>query len=238
MSKSSVVVFITVSILLLVGVFFVFMIADVVPLSNLNMNNDIAQNNDGIEIMQGARENDPLISSTKEIYYSYLDESDPERGNSEAEIVILEFGDFECVYCAQMEEVLIPVLSEYGDRVKLVWKDFPNPVHLQAKAAALSARCAQEQDKFWEYHDYLFANQEDLSRELYNNIALELELDLPEFNSCLDSQKYIKKVGQGLSDGQNLGADATPYLFVGNTIVDQVISADELKGIIRRELGN
>ncbi|MFH1890238.1 MAG: thioredoxin domain-containing protein [Candidatus Kuenenbacteria bacterium] len=233
MTKSSITTFITISIILLVGVFFVFMIAGFLagqPNTNL-----VQPSEEKVE--DNLQRKDPLITSAEDIYLSFVKQDDPIRGDAMAKLVILEFGDFECAYCLQIQESLINILADFEGQVKFVWKDFPNPSHLQARIAALAARCADEQGKFWEFHDYLFTNQDELSRELYNKIALELDLDLKQFNSCLDSQKYIEKVGQGLVDGQKLGVDATPYLFIGNSIVDFAASEEELKGVIRGELG-
>ena len=164
-------------------------------------------------------------------------EEDPVRGGDSADFVILEFGDFECPYCRDLSTRLSRVVAEFAPRIQLVWKDFPNPIHLQARQAALAARCAQEQGKFWEYHDYLFANQDNLSRDSYNKIALELNLNLADFNRCLDGNDRIEVVGQGLIDGQKLGVDATPYLFIGNRAVDYAIKEKELRAIIKEELG-
>lgn len=236
MNRNHVITFIIISIVILIGVFFVIMMANF--LSELNTNviqTDLEQKSDDLNIGGGK---DPLVTSNKDIYYSVFDKNDPVRGSQNARLYILEFGDFECPYCEQMAVVLAEALVEFKEDISLVWKDFPNPVHLQARGAALAARCAGEQGKFWEYHDYLFANQDSLSREVYNQIALELDLDLPQFNNCLETEKYIEQVGQGLVDGQKLEVDATPYLFIGNTKVDQAISKEQLAGIIRRELGN
>lgn len=180
---------------------------------------------------------DPLITSVSKLYESMIRENDPVRGNDGADFVILEFGDFECPYCRDLSTRLSRVVAEFAPQIKLVWKDFPNPIHLQARPAALAARCAQEQGKFWEYHDYLFANQDNLSRDLYNKIALELNLNLADFNRCLDGNNKIEAVGQGLTDGQKLGVDATPYLFIGNKVIDYAITEKELREIIKKELG-
>jgi len=177
-----------------------------------------------------------LITPASKIYMSIIDESDPVRGSGSAQLTILEFGDFECPYCQSVSEDLSRVLVEYQGRVNLVWKDFPSPSHANARTAALAARCAEDEGKFWQYHDYLFVNQEELSRELYNDIALELKLDLARFNKCLDNSEKIELVGQGLTDGQAIGVDATPYFFIGNKKYDYALTYGELRKIIDSEL--
>ncbi|OIO17409.1 hypothetical protein COV56_03635 [Candidatus Kuenenbacteria bacterium CG11_big_fil_rev_8_21_14_0_20_37_9] len=233
MVKISATTFIIISIILLVCVFFVFMIAGFfVSRPNANSVQTNIQNQTG-----NINGKDPMVTSAEEVYMSFLRDSDPVRGDGQADLLVLEFGDFECPYCFDMYSALIKVLADFDGQIGLVWKDFPNPMHLQARNAALSARCAQEQGKFWEYHDYLFVNQDELSRDMYNKIAIELGLNLEQFNTCLDSSKYIEELGQGLQDGQKLGVDGTPYLFIGNSKVDSLISEEELAGVIRKEFG-
>ncbi len=234
MNKSSVVTFITVSIVLLVGVFFIWMM-----MSFWDGGEDInIIQPSSEEVQDNQQQIDPLVTSAEDVYLALVGEDDPLRGDQGIELLILEFGDFECPYCSQIQESLINILAKFDGKVGLVWKDFPNPSHPQARLAALASRCAEEQGKFWQYHDYLFVNQDQLSRELYNQLALELDLDLQLFNSCLETQKYIKKVGQGLEDGQRLGVDATPYLFIGKSVIDFAASQEEIEGVIRKELKN
>lgn len=192
----------------------------------------------GNDIVLSEAANDPLVTSATKVYKSFIRPDDPMRGTQNAKLMILEFGDFECPYCAQIYLDVIKVLDEHRGQVGLIWKDFANPNHLNAKYAAMAARCAADQGKFWEYHDYLFENQSALSRELYNQIALELNLDLASFNSCLDNQDKMKYIGQGLEDGQRLGVEATPTLFIGNTKIDFALTYDELKEVVEYELRN
>lgn len=175
---------------------------------------------------------DPLITAGEQFL---LRSTDPVWGESTARIRIIEFGDFQCVYCAQMQSTLAEVLEEYSGQVRLIWKDFPNPLHAEAQNAALAARCAERQGKFWQYHDYLFANQASLGRELYNKIALQLDFDLASFNRCLDNKETLGLVGEGLTDGQNFGVDATPYLIIGNEVYNYALGIDELRQILDRQ---
>ena len=236
MNNKQVVIFAIISVMLLGGIFLVSALSYMGALSGIESEKAIETVEEEYEFRLS--DIDPLITPASKLYLSLIGEDDPVRGDEAAEIVILEFGDFECGYCAQLYSNLVEILNEYQGQVKLVWKDFPNPSHLQARIAALAVRCAQEQGRFWEYHDYLFANQDDLSRELYNQIALEMGLDLAEFNSCVDSQEYIQMVGQGLVNGQELGVDATPYLFINNRKFDYALSYEELRGVIEGELRN
>lgn len=231
MTNRQYITFALVSILLLVSVFFVWLVSD---FGNNNESLPVANKSDNSQ--SDDLKTDPLITSTKELYSSLINENDPVRGSGAAGLVILEFGDFECFYCQAIFPNLVKILSEYHGRVKLIWKDFPNPSHLNARDAALAARCAGDQDKFWEYHDYLFANQAEMSREMYNQIALELGLDLSRFNKCLDGQEKIELIGQGLEDGQKLGVDATPYIFIGNKQFNYALTYEELKKVVEEEI--
>lgn len=221
-----------VGVVILVGIFLLWGLAG---LFSLNEASNVAPGSGaGEEPVAKTTGPDLLITAASKLYTSLILPSDPRLG--EGDLVILEFGDFECPYCAQVYPELRKIVNEYPNKITLAWKDFPNPVHLNARTAALSARCAAAQGKFWEYHDYLFANQASLSRETYNKIALELNLDLATFNECVDKQEKISEVGQGLVDGQKLDVDATPYLFIGNKRYDYALTYEELKEVVEEEL--
>lgn len=182
---------------------------------------------------------DPLVTKsdlvTSALGIPAVLETDPLKGPSQAQLTIIEYGDFECSFCAQLAPVLDEVLAEH-DQVRVVWKDLPNPAHLQARQAANAARCAQAQGKFWPYHDLLFANQDNLGPELYLQIAEVLELELSGFSSCLGAQTFDALASQGLSDANTYNIDATPYLFVGRQRLDRLVSLPELQTIINQEL--
>jgi protein-disulfide isomerase len=227
MMKNRKVIFLTIlSILVLVAFFILTSIVSRLTSDGLSGNLDNEQINKNIGQPAGQ---DPLVTPGDRFL---LRESDPIFGETKAKVRIVEFGDFQCPYCADMRQTLATVLPEFKNRVSLIWKDFVNPSHPEAKNAAIAARCAQEQNKFWEYHDYLFMNQDELSREIYNKIALELGLNLSEFNKCVDGRKTVELVGQGMEDGQIFGVDATPYLIIGNKVYNYALTPDELRQIL------
>ncbi|MBI2573521.1 thioredoxin domain-containing protein [Candidatus Woesearchaeota archaeon] len=146
----------------------------------------------------------------------------PIKGNTNAPVTIVEFSDFECPFCGKFFEETYPQLEkEYikTGKVKLVFMDFPLSFHPQAQPAALAAACANEQGKFWEYHDLLFKNQELLSAENYQKWATDLELDATKFKTCVDSQKYLKEVQKDLTDGQEYGVSGTPAFFINGKLL-------------------
>ena len=126
----------------------------------------------------------------------------------------------------------------YGDKVKLVWKDFPlTSIHPEAFKASEAAHCAGVQGKYWEYHDRLFVNQRALQVEALKKHAIDLGLDSGAFNACLDSGKYRERVSNGLEEGTALGVGSTPSVFINGRLVMgaqpfevfQVIIDDELQ---------
>lgn len=161
--------------------------------------------------------------------------SDPVKGSIDPTLTIIEFGDFECPYCGDLALALDAALLDYPE-VQVVWKDLPNPTHINARPAASAARCAQEQGSFWEFHDFLFTNQETLGTELYTGIAQELQLDSDAFAACVAENRYGNIVNAGFDIADDYGVTGTPYLFVGETRVDQGISYETLASIIEESL--
>ena len=150
----------------------------------------------------------------------YVDD-DPFLGDKKAPVTIVEFSDFQCPYCARFrQQTFDQIKQEYivTGKVRFVYRDFPlSSIHPMAQKAAEAAECADEQNKFWEYHDGIFANQASLSIDNMKKWAKDLGLDSSKFNSCLDSEKYANEVRNDLSDATKTGGQGTPYFLVGNT---------------------
>jgi protein-disulfide isomerase len=163
--------------------------------------------------------------------------ADPFYGNEKAPVTIVEFSDFQCPYCQRAMPTLRRIQQTYGDRVRVVWKDFPlTRIHPQAAKAAEAARCAEEQGKFWPYHDRLFANQDALMVDDLKKHAQDVALDTARFNSCLDSAKYATRVREGLDAGTVLGVSSTPTLFVNGRVMPGAYPYEELAAVIDEEL--
>lgn len=159
--------------------------------------------------------------------------SDPMMGNPEAPVTIVEFGDFQCSYCAEMSPVLEKLVKKYPEKIKLIWKDAPNTqLHSQAVSAAQAAHCANEQEKFWEYHENLFANQNQLSRDLYLQLARGLNLQMSNFEECLINEKYASTVQDNLQEAMALQIDGTPYYFIGDKRFSGTASLEELEKLV------
>ncbi|MEK7189757.1 MAG: DsbA family protein [Patescibacteria group bacterium] len=141
--------------------------------------------------------------------------ADPILGPTNAQITIVEYADFRCPHCAEANFELKKIIAAYPDKVRWVWKDFPflPPINVTWLAHE-SARCAEKQGKFWEYHDALFMNQNNLSRENLLALAKEFKLDENLFVQCLESGQTKPLVQRGFEEGKAVGVDGAPYFFV------------------------
>jgi len=149
-------------------------------------------------------------------------DDDPALGQADAPVVIVEFSDFQCPYCARFARQTFPQIKrEYIDtgKVKLVFRDFPLSFHKNAALAAEAAQCAYEQDAFWEMHDRIFAGQSEWAgsseaKQIFIQYAEELGLDRGRFRECLDSGRYQEEVRQDFKDGASYGVTGTPTFFI------------------------
>jgi len=116
----------------------------------------------------------------------------PSKGPKDAKVTIVEFSDFQCPYCGKGREIIDEVVKTYGDKVRVVFRDFPLSFHDHAQKAAEASHCAEEQGKFWQMHDWMFQNQDKLAIEALKEGAKGLGLDVSKFDACLTSSKYAK----------------------------------------------
>lgn len=157
----------------------------------------------------------------------------PIRGEADAAVTIIEFGDFECEPCSTLEMSLAQAMIEYPGKIRVVWKDFPNAkLHPNAMTAAAAARCAAEQSAFWEYHDLLLANQLSINDSAYVPFAAQLGLDLDLFQSCLKARNVDPIVKRDLEEALRLGIGSTPFMFINGRRVEGAIPYEQLKGFI------
>lgn len=143
---------------------------------------------------------------------------DPARGPQTAPITIVEFSDFQCPYCRSWEQQVWPQLqAAYGSQIRLVYRDFPlTSIHPEAKPAAEAAECANEQGKYWQFHDLLFTGADNLGRDTYLDHAATLGLDIARFTECIDTNRYAAEVEADIQDGLALGVQGTPTFIIGN----------------------
>src|SRR5262249_967332 len=132
----------------------------------------------------------------------------------------VEFSDYQCPYCARLAPTLAKIRQNYGDRVRIVWKDFPlEDIHPRALELAGAARCAGEQNKYWEFHDRVFSNQGVAGSAPSDDYPKALGMSAPKFTDCIKSKRHAKAITEGQDAGHILGVDSTPTMFINGRMV-------------------
>ncbi len=160
--------------------------------------------------------------------------ADPALGPTNAQITIVEYADFRCPHCAEVNFELKKIIAAYPDKVRWVWKDFPflPPVNVTWLAHE-AARCAEKQGKFWEYHDTLLMNQNNLSRENLLALAKEFKLDENLFVQCLESGQTKPLIQRGFEEGKAVGVDGAPYFFVNGEKWKGEMTAEKIGDLLK-----
>jgi protein-disulfide isomerase len=160
----------------------------------------------------------------------------PSRGPDNAKVTIVEFSDFQCPFCGRAHDTVEEVMSAYAGKVRLVFRQFPLEFHENAPKAAEAALCANEQSKFWDYHDVLFKNQQKLKVEDLKAHAASMGLDAAKFNECLDSGRMAAVVKEDQAAGSKVGVNGTPAFFINGTMLSGAQPLEEFKKVIDAEL--
>jgi protein-disulfide isomerase len=161
----------------------------------------------------------------------------PTKGPKNAPITIVEFSDYQCPFCIQAEKTVEDVLAAYPGKIRLVYRDFPLPMHPLAPKAAEASHCADSQGKYWEMHDKMFGAQGKLEVDNLKKYAREVGLDGDKFDKCLDSGDMAKVVDEHHKAGEKLGVSGTPAFFVNGRFLNGAQPIDEFKSLIDAELG-
>jgi protein-disulfide isomerase len=159
----------------------------------------------------------------------------PARGPDKAPITIIEFSDYQCPYCKRAHVTVEQVMQTYGDKVKLVYRDYPLPFHENARPAAEAAACANAQGKFWEYHQKLWGAS-DLSTEKLKAMAGEIGLDQKKFDECLAKQEFKAVIDKDIADGASVGVSGTPAFFINGRMLSGAQPFEKFKEVIDEEL--
>jgi protein-disulfide isomerase len=159
----------------------------------------------------------------------------PVRGRADAPVMVVEYSDYECPYCQQIQPALDKLAAEYDGKVSFALKDFPLPMHANALKAAEAAHCAGSQGKYWEYHDLLFTTKQADLPSLKNH-ARALKLDGPAFDKCLDSGQQGDLVKAQGMEAQGLGLPGTPGFFVNGRFLTGNVSVEMLRQVVEEEL--
>jgi protein-disulfide isomerase len=161
----------------------------------------------------------------------------PTVGPAEAPVTIVEFSDFECPFCRRTQPVLDQIEETYGDRIRMVYRQFPlNDIHPRAQKAAEASLCANDQGEFWPMHDALFAEPIELEVASLKFKATELGLDVPAFNECLDSGRHAGRVRTDLRAGMAAGVTGTPTIYINGRPVSGAQEFATYSAIIEDEL--
>jgi protein-disulfide isomerase len=192
---------------------------------------------------------------TKDPYQVLMSKIDlagrPVRGNRNAKVIVVNYDDFECPYCARMHATLFPeLLKEYGDRVAFVYKDYPlTEIHPWAIHAAVDANClaAQNSDAYWGFADDIHASKPQVDQEktaaarfdAIDKIAFlqgqKHNLDVPKLEACIKAQNE-DAVRASMKEADNLGVDATPTLFINGQKIDGLVPVSELRSALNGAL--
>lgn len=191
------------------------------------------------------------LDITKDPYAELMKKIDvtgrPTRGNKDAKVVAVNFDDFECPFCSRMHQTLFPELyKEYGDKVLFIYKDYPlSTIHPWAMHAAVNANClaAQNADAYWDFADFIHANQKDVNSEKKGDPQFALldkstllqgqkhNLDMAKLQACVSAQ-HDDAVKASVKEGDALGIDATPTMYVNGQRVDGALPIDEVRAIL------
>lgn len=164
-------------------------------------------------------------------------EDSPVRGAQDAQVTVVEFGDFECPACGALHPALQQIKEKYKDQpVRFVYRQYPLPQHPNAALSAEASLAAHAQGKFWELHDLMFENQTNLEREDIQGYAQQLGLNMDQFNNALDDHTYEDQVEHDIRDGRAAGVQGTPTLFINGIRYTQAYSIDGLSAQIDQAL--
>ncbi|HZN01981.1 MAG TPA: thioredoxin domain-containing protein [Candidatus Polarisedimenticolia bacterium] len=164
-------------------------------------------------------------------------DDDPAKGGgTSAPVTIVEFSDYQCPYCSRAENVVDEVMKKYGEKVRLVYRDYPLSFHQNAETAAMASECAEEQGKFWEMHKAMFGNQQKLTAADLVETAGTIGIDKDKFKTCLDSGQFRPEVQKDFQDGQKAGVTGTPTFFINGVMIVGARDVASFSDIIDREL--
>ncbi len=143
----------------------------------------------------------------------------PTKGPENAQITIIEFGDYQCVYCKQAEDIINQLFQNHPGQIKLVFRDYPIPSHPYSIDAAEAAACAADQGMFWEMHDALFEQQDQITSTFLPQLASDLGLNMNQWNACMSSHQHKEAIQADAMEGAALGVTGTPNFFVNGYLL-------------------
>ncbi len=182
---------------------------------------------------------DEQFVQSQELVTELMTDDDPWLGAEQPLIFIVAYESFGCPYCKANQTDIKAMIAKFGSIARFITKDFPtDALHLGATEAHLAAACAHEQNKYWEYHDILFTNQGDFTKNQLKEYAKSVGLNQQQFDECLDTEKYKQEIKQDYASGVQAGVEGTPsYIINGNLFPGTISIAlwEEIIGFILKE---
>jgi protein-disulfide isomerase len=188
-------------------------------------------------------QNDPLITKVPKFEDSLaspiITDADPFMGPANAQITIVQFSDFQCKFCQEQENIMKKIYNEYKDKVRIVWKDFPekDPKSVSFRAA-LAARCAQKQKHFWEYHDLLFKRNDSLNDDMYHKLAKNSSLDIDKFKKCMSDPTSSQPILDNMYEANSLEISGIPFIFINEQEIMGQTNYEEMKKLVELQLSD
>jgi len=163
-------------------------------------------------------------------------DDDPSMGPEDAAITLIEFGEYECPFCARAKVVTDQLMKNYEGKIRRVYRDFPLGFHQRAIPAAVAANCAGAQDKYFPMHDLILGDQSNLSDEAFKGYAEQLKLDIAAWETCLQDPAQVAEIRADMADGEKVGVSGTPGFFINGIFLSGALPYETFEAIIEREL--
>lgn len=163
-------------------------------------------------------------------------EHNPTRGPELAPVTLIEYTDFQCPYCGRSQATLEALRERYGKRIRFVFKNLPLPMHQNSRSAAEAAMCAKDQGKFWEMHDWLFANHTKLGQENILKQAEKMGLDVEALKKCINDKVHSSEIDQDVEEAQSFGITGTPGFIINGRLLTGAQPVENFESVINEEL--
>ncbi len=213
--------------------------------AELDLNNEKMKAAFDVAVERYVLENGEVVAESLERYenklqmkrmLSIIDKDTPLMGDLDSPVTVIEFSDYECPYCSSVQKNVSVLKERYGSRVRFAYKHAPLSFHAKAPAASHAAIAAQEQGKFWEFSEQLFAKQPALGNKLYESIAKDLDLDMKAFNTYRNSKAANDRLNQNLLDAAAMGMRGTPFFLINGQALSGAQPLDRFVAAIETAL--
>lgn len=192
--------------------------------------------NDHLQKQQAMQEQDRVQASFDNPVEDQLFDWTPVKGAEDAEILLIEYSEFQCPFCKRVAPTLEQLFNKYEGKIRWAYRNNVLPFHDQAEPAAKAALAANIQGKFWEYHNGLYENQQSLGEDLYVKLAEALGLDVEKFNADRNSEEVAKWLEADMEQARKVGAQGTPYVLINGVAVSGAQPLENFDAVVQRLL--